>query len=842
MPLRNKHIYSISCRIRVFQNIKNKIHINYPFNRFIYSNNHLLAENNNKIKEHNDIFNWMQDSTGISIMNTKFDTKQQLPSKVQVPVIENQINSHNSGSNLRMIPSKEFEKQWLKQFQKGDLRDVQIVLRMFNDAKLVFSLHQLSFLVKSLNFHLHYQEIHKLFVGYQKIMSTLIENISELKEDEQLLVSELFETFLKTEEMFRNYDYCEEIFSYYIQASHIKPRMILIGLKSFIRNNNIQLAIQVYIQALENPDIFPMDKKVLYTFLVYLHKYSNFSTVKYVFNLWIEKKCSKDAPTQYLNTPIISDEYLPDNTILSLMHKIYLHDNSNHEELQKFLEKPINSNYLKSPLYEMNCLIKEAKSLKSNKRDAINDQLFTLLKKGQELSVIENNTMIHDILVFCVGQKDFSKAINAITFVENERKGQIDYKYCSIISSCFLQCGFFDLFFEYYKQLRAKDTSNYLHINENIISQYWTALVEAYPYLFNEIRNDFGILISKDEYKKIYPWLSHFSTSILKQSKSSKRNQKNKKDYWISTNMYIDFERLKTIKSLLKENKEEEIKQYLTKELKQGTCPHFSFFYHLLDIFLTQQKKDLVKFLENTITHHTFYYIPLKYEILKLRHEIEHLKNLNIQVQLENTNEELMFGQNYPKSVIHSQLRDRVGNKLKKFYNKNKTEFNFQNYIQFSQIAIEGYRFDFAYSALENSENAINKNDRKQLHVFYLTKLRLQARSHDHSGFCETLTEWNHNSSADLLTRKAIKEVKRSIWYFNKKKKTLGDIYNFDPLVMNERLNTEQDKFIERYGQLRKKGLLQINIHLKFLKKWLDDDLKTHMKLYQEKCQTSTKD
>lgn len=149
-----------------------------------------------------------------------------------------------------------------------------------------------------------YFEIHTIYDAYKKDIIILKEQC-----DPKTYVS-FIKMLLQSEHRLKNYELCEELFSEYIKYPRVHTNFIKIGLLTFLRNYNFQLAKEFYIQVLNNQETFPIDNRCFHSFFKEICKKGDLSMMKFVFNMWLEK-CE-------------GEKMLPLNATIFLMHKQFL--------------------------------------------------------------------------------------------------------------------------------------------------------------------------------------------------------------------------------------------------------------------------------------------------------------------------------------------------------------------------------------------------------------------------------------------------------------------------------------------------------------------------------------
>ncbi|CCH59108.1 hypothetical protein TBLA_0B02660 [Henningerozyma blattae CBS 6284] len=706
-----------------------------------------------------------------------------------------------------IIQDKNFNHQWFSQFKRGDVRELTLITKMLEDEKLLFSIPQLFQLLKSYQYLCYYREIHQLYTLYKPYTDLLLE---DLPTDNKTKYKEYLEIFLKVEYKLKHYKICEELFSEYIQFSDVKTDMISIGLESFIQNNNIQLACQFYIQALNNPDTFLMNNKTLYLFLINLLKYSDISTMNFVFNLWIEKTTNNS--NKYNQDEI----HCPDTLILLLMHRAFIQANDM-EGLKSFLNLPIvkSLEYINSAAFET---IELSRKLKKSKivspgyinDTLINDQISKLTEKIKNEPRWIRKRIYYELIATFIDFGDFSKAINVVDKLEYDHELRYNRLYFPLLSTYFLKTGKFNSFLKFYEGIKNSQISDQIHLTDEILNQFWVAFNREYPSLLLEMRNELQLLLNREKYMKSLPWLHSFTESLSRDPKN-----RDMKPFWKSKNILLDYKKYGKVKNLLQENKIESIKEYILEDFRQGTRPHFSYIYSIFKLFAKYNQPSLSELSTHALKRYN-YHIPLKYKILLLQQEINSIKNSS------------------DDFISFYQIKQSVINKIQNFYSLNKEKFNFQNYIQLANLGTHIYKTPIILQIIQDSKDKLNKDNKLHWSLYYLTTLKVNAKLFRPNQFYEILKDWNTNIQNSIITKEDIRVIKRNIHLLDKQNEKFKIETELTP-ELRSKIDEEVKIFKQNYTERNITGLDKMKQIITFLESWLDKEVDFYLALKEKR-------
>ncbi|CCK72129.1 Pet111p KNAG_0J00460 [Huiozyma naganishii CBS 8797] len=213
------------------------------------------------------------------------------------------VYNKNRGGEMFGIPTvndETFKIIWEEEFRDGDPGTAGIVIVRLKNRRTIFSTSQLLILFQGLKAKNNFYQMHGVYYAYRNYLKD--EKFRENKSD----YGQLIELIIQCEGALKNYWNCERFFSLYIKNGVFKPDTLLLGLKAFMINGNVQLAKEFFIQIVNNEDTFSFGTLELHQLLKFLLNRHDYGNIDFFFQMWNSKGRSLDFAT------------------LALVHRIYL--------------------------------------------------------------------------------------------------------------------------------------------------------------------------------------------------------------------------------------------------------------------------------------------------------------------------------------------------------------------------------------------------------------------------------------------------------------------------------------------------------------------------------------
>lgn len=500
-------------------------------------------------------------------------------------------------------------------------------------------------------------KIHKIYMLYKECLPIY-------KQNNQVKYYKFIEIMIRVESYLRNHAECENLFIEYIQAGTVKGDIISLGLKSLVERKKFQLAKELYVQFLQNEEMFPMTSKELHLLLKNFYKYNDFSHMKFVFSLWNKFKCGPESLVQ--NQPSL-------NTI-SLMHKMFIlfDDTSGLSDFLN-LECVRKTEYEGSLAFELTIFYQELYANKAkfqNQMSALNrEELHT--KTDEFLERINRDTdarfnFYSSILKAFIFSNDITSI--KLTLEKILKDDTIlmlhSEKLQENICLYFTKNGLFKELLQYYKQ--QKNTNN-LVLNEAIFTQLWDCYSTAYPMVSHKsnlirLKKIYDLSKKREDlswFKQLFEnYAQHYGQSIDTDLTDT---------YYLETSKRFD-----SIMTALKCNDIKNAQEIILDSVREGFVSYFSFYYAILKKCLEMGPKgEVVARLADDILRKTFHYTPLKLDILWLKYSVVNLRR-------KSRNQ---FDQSEKSRIADS--------KITAFITSCQTSLNFQNYLQLSNIYVK---------------------------------------------------------------------------------------------------------------------------------------------------------
>ncbi|CCE90217.1 Pet111p TDEL_0B00880 [Torulaspora delbrueckii] len=692
-----------------------------------------------------------------------------------------------SSRSITIISEEEYCLLWRNSFRTADLTAVEQVLERAK-CGVLFNIAQIAVLIRALSIVRRNYEIHEIYCAYKEYLPLIDAQATHSSAHQEFL-----ETILRVEQSLGNYHLCETLFSDYIKCPNLDPQIILIGLRTFLRNDNLQLAKQFFIQVLDNPETFPITKVELKSFLTDLSGFNDLETAQFVFKLWLSKKC--DGCT-------ISLDYYPDGDTISILHRLYLQANDP-DGLKEFLslEAVKKSGYPSDVMFEVNELCHQLRLDKemldeSQVAEKV-DYFLTLLQHRKS----DRRQFYSSLLDSLVKGKNFSSIRHVVSKVRGDTQIRLDGSFHLIIARFFVKQGLLNHLLQYYSDVVRNQTAGRIRLKVENIEQLWLCALQTYPFLTREITNELKVILDNKIYLRRFTDLR----KIIRQTSQVRRRRLMGGDEYIKSALSLtDFRRLQKFEYAVSKNDVAGAITAIMESLKQGTKPQFDFYFCAIRISLTASLPSLAKSLNDILLKS--YRAPLKLNILWLRYDA-----LLQYQQTVSKSEMLSFGK---VPLIEAQLKE--------FHRSHQESLNFQNYLQLSQISIFIRDYHQASLLLNRALGLIDKQDRQQWLMYYMTALKLSTRLYKSQDFLRTLKDWNQNTNASLISHGCIRQIKAFTKLFVKRR---NQNFDYDYEVAQE-ISKEIELAVEKYVGLKFEGLNESRKLCKLLTRWLNQEMK----------------
>lgn len=709
-----------------------------------------------------------------------------------------------SGSQMTFMSEKEYLSCWHSRFFRGDLDVVKSVIAMVHVSQKLFSMRQLMNLINSLKEMKRNYEIHEIYCTYQDYIALLNEY-----DHNDILYHEFLETILLAEEFLKNYQVCEKLFSEYIKYPNVRQRILCIGLKSFIENNNLQLAKEFFLQAMNNPETFPITAVEFHYFLHTIKKYNDFDSMKYFFNIWLTKKCDGKESSRI---------YYPNYKTLSIFHETYMSFNDE-AGLKEFLSNDIvkKTGYESDLLFRLNdfCqnLHKNPLTTSATQADIVEKiDYFLLLLKDK---TPERRQFFLSLLKAFVSIDDFKNLKYTMNRIQDDKDIHLSGKFHLVIARYFVNHGLLKHLVGYYSDIVRKQSMGRIRLRIGHIQQLWDCALQNYPILTKEITNEMKITLNKDEYIREFP---HIKQLIKETSQVSRRKVMGGDEFLKSELSRLDLERLHTFEQRIATGYFDTAEPSILENMRQGIKPQFNFYLCALRKCLNSSLPTAAKMLDDLFLK-SYHKVPLKVSILWLRYDI--LSKYKSSASKPE-----------PLGLSTYQL---IEFQINEFVRSNEESLSFQNCLQLSQLSIYVRAYQPALALLEQARIRIEEQNKHQWLMYYMTALKASARVYNPVKFLSLLKEWNSNPNAKWVTRGCIRQVKAFTKLYHKKRES---VVNYDEEVIQS-ISQEVDCLVERYISFKFEGLNDVNEMCSFLKRWLNQEMKEISK--HEKKRRKTK-
>lgn len=761
-----------------------------------------------KKKHKEDIEDWvraqLKDSSTISSVcepQNKLDWMDSITkSPSSLDILKNQYN---------IVKDKDFEILWKQKFESADPDVLTTITNLSANQKVLFSIKQLLILINALHFLRKDYDIGRIYTTYEQFMPLLA-----IRTDRDMY-GQFIEIMLVVQSNLHHFGTCETLFSEYIKYCKVNPQMISLGLNSFIRNNNTQLAVEFYTQAITNPDTFPITEKQLFEFLRCLERYLDISNIKHIFYLWLKVKCGNEQS---------SSMNLPSFKTLALMHRMLLRF-PNTDGLGDFLTNPVilSTGYTSSVQFD---LVEFCHSLYSNKGDKAKSTDDSTIMESIDKFIIKLNNDIPtrkelymSVVQAYVSTNNFQNLKVILEKIQSDNDINIDGPFHLCISRYFINTNQFEGLFKYYRSM-VKTTDGKTRLRPAFIQQLWSCAVNVYPMLTKEITNDLLVTLKRSQYSK---FLTSVYTFLHENAHIHTRKINGGEDSSLSGFNSVDFERFEEFKRKISLNDVYGAELVISNSLKEGIAPQFSFLYSVLALCLSNSLTNLARVVDR-ILRTRFCYIPLKVDILWLKWDV--ISNYR----------------SFEK--LSAERLKELEFKLKEFERIHRKDLSVQNYLQLTQICFHTRDFKYACYLISQARKILVTSNNKQWMMYYMTSLKLAARMHESERFNRILNDWNCNHRASLITPGCIRQIKGFMKYFEKRPIYTSTAASVDDKEAKDHI----DELVLRYVDYKFQGLENMRKLTSFLKEWFDEEIslikleqnERRMKLLKENIKNET--
>lgn len=615
----------------------------------------------------------------------------------------------SSFSTIFRIPSVDnmtFEIIWKNQFIHDVCEVTDVVIKRLNYRRSIFKVSQLHYLVNSLYQGNRFQYIHELYLAYKNYIFVKQNPLI----DDSAKYRTLLNIFIQVESRLENYNECEFLFSHYIRMNNIESSIIVIGLKSFTMTNQDQLAKEFFLQIMKDYETFPLDPHDFRIFLEFLQRLYQFDTIDYFFQVWV----------QY-NKPL-------DYELLSYVHYIYL---KNHNPLNVKLERFSNKKgniYQTGYFQSLECRITEF--ISSSKR---NGSVDNVVKQGLDDMVEKSPVALRDwyykkLINMYVQFHDIENIEETLGKKANDPYIVIDETTYHSIAKIFVFKGDFKNLIKYYNRLMHERT---IHLQEEIFYSIFRCGKIAFPDLNFEamVYNLRNIMNTNREDIRQLWWLNNFMNYLNKWNVKTKTSK---------SGTYVYNELIKCLKN----DDVIRARDVLCKYFQSNGKQDYSILYGMLKYCLSKDRISLAKLIDGQLRQDNYFYRhdPLKLEIIWLIHQ----------------------GKNQPSNSLSMQRAN-----LRQFSRNFESQMTSQNMLQLTNAMISLCDFEHATSLIKKASSKINTP--YQWTIFYMTSLKLAAKSLNRTLYLAILTQWYNNACPVVLVGKSRIQFRPQIKYFHKK-------------------------------------------------------------------------
>lgn len=644
-----------------------------------------------------------------------------------------------------------------------------------------FSMSTLSNIASSLQKSHKFQEIDSIYKTHRNWLSSGVVDRSSRA------YNEFVQAVFAAEYRLQNFTLCENLFSECLKFRPVSPEVIDMGLITFVKNNNLTLAKEFYVQILKNPETFPMTPNTLHAFAFEIFKTSDLATMERVISLWLENPSS---PKTY-----------PFHKTLALFHRLLL-KLGDEEGIAKLLSHSgvIKTKYEGSTEFDLCLLHHEVAARMLTDHVKIGHRMDEISSK---MSNEKRSKVYIEVLKLGVAKNDFSLIKLATVKAQEDSFVNLNDEFHKHVCRYFVKNGLLKSLVQYLNDAVLPKAD--CRFGQIYIEQLWNCALQNYPMLSREFTNDIQLLLNKEELIREHEWLEYTTLRKLKNFSSNHGLQKSPTQTLSSLCCRLGPEFANAIQTSLADGDASAIRSLILNELQRGVRPDFTVFYSLLKLLMPDYI-DSAKLVDQ-IMRETYREIPLKIDILWLKHNaLEATKSIR-------TNASTPAGKQQAALVAATKIKD--------FENQHSGRLNFQNYMQLSSLFLVLRDARNASHLLEKGKKLINSSNKRDWYIYYSNALKVYTRARDPGKFLSVLKDWNANDSAWLITPDTIRSCKGYMKYFERNQGLTA--HNSATLF---EIHSEIDSMLARYVNFKFQGLNDMKMVSSFLQRWIEQDLK----------------
>ncbi|SCU89120.1 LAME_0E02278g1_1 [Lachancea meyersii CBS 8951] len=661
-------------------------------------------------------------------------------------------------------------------------------LKMQNEIRSAFaSLPRLVKDLSELESLERYHDIHQLFKTHKSILPTL-------KKDFSIdLYSAFLRIVLKAEFALRNYVVCESLFSEYIKIPNIEPGIVDIGLVTFLKNRNLPLAKEFYVQILKDPDTFPLSPRTLHVFALEVFKVSDLALMKQVIFSWL------DSPQLSSLTPL--------SETFSLFHQL-LFKYDDIDGISRFLTHPrvLASGYETSDdfalcSFHQSLLIGELGSVEEI--DEYLQKVFETTQNSRRLN------FYMEVIEFGISKNKFSLVRFATAKAQNDASVELTDEFHIRVCRYFVKNGLLNALVQYLTRIVIKSSG--CHINHVYVEQLWCCAVKKYPILFKEFTNDFCLLLDQEKANISQSEWGHLVSDKIRISSFKVENSKRASNKYAALSSHFSPECAKAIQEAFVSGDATSARTKMLSELQHGIKPSFAVLYLLLKFFM-EESLEAARIVDQ-IMRETYPKIPIKVDILWLKYNA--IRSANF------------MDRNSVVPAVELEASQIEITKVKDFERERRMHLNFQNYMQLSSISLVLRDAKTAVHMLERGKKRMDPSNERDWYIYYSSALKVHTRARDPVKFLLLLREWNNNDSAQLITRDSLRSCKGFVKYFAK------HAWPYEQTITRRdimaQIDRELDALLARYVNYKFQGLNDMRMVSHFLRDWISTDLRSEL-------------
>ncbi|CAL9736062.1 protein Pet111p, mitochondrial [Monosporozyma servazzii] len=668
-------------------------------------------------------------------------------------------------SNIYEIPSVDettFEIIWKNKFMADDDGVVEVVIKRLQFKRNIFKVSQLECLVSNLFQRNRFYYIHNLYLVYKKYFGSIHSKINDDTDKYRTLIK----YFIQVESQLNHYTECEELFSQYIKLSRMESRIVNLGLKSFVANNNIQLAKEFFIQIMkDNDNIFPLEPHDFKIFLKFLQHSYQYELIDYFIQMWVQF----GKPLNY--------------ELLSYFHYIYLmNSNLMNDKLERFTMKQgkiFESEYFDSLQYKI--ITFYCDSIRQGNVNIKTKQcLDGLITKEPNPKV--RYWYYKNMLKLFVQLQDLKSIQEYLHKMINDSEITLNSKIYNLISNYFVKRGDLKNLVTFYDTLLRDGTIN---LGSDIFYLILRCGKIAYPdgnfqILVNQLKK---IMANSHLDMKLLWWLTNFEKKLKLFDEKDRMQVK-------SNQLYLNFinkirgNRLVEARNLLY--------QYFQNETKQDQ----HLFYRMLKYCLScNNSLQLAEIIDKRIRQDDYYYKknPLKLEILWLSYHIKY------------------------KTGGDSNVNRARLQQLERNFD---LQMSSQNCLDLANLMLLVHDYSNAERLIKKSCGRIINDDKLQWTIYYMISLKFATRTLNPAYFVTTLQEWVNSPCPVVLLSKNKNQIQSYIKYFDTRSEQLKEDIILTPWQNNVTILFNQLKARDEERQNKAKQDIQSMVDS--MQQWID--------------------